>query len=294
MIATMLAPVPPVQTASQRPQNRLAQQITGRTYLSHSQLSLMRSCPRKFAFLYIEKAPPDFIPASLIFGGSIHSSLELYFRAKLEGLGVTQEALLSAYHDAWRRQQEQSREQAGRDVLVRYNKGDDVDTLHALANRMLTSFLGSSLANPKGVILGVEEQLRVVLDPELPDLLAKVDLVTQTDGCLHVVDFKTSKARGNEQKAVESGEQLVLYGVTVGQMSRHLGVPVKLHFAILTKHKTPLVQLLPVPSDRARVAAMKEGVGQIWEAIQAGNFYPSPSPMNCSTCPFHSRCPAMR
>jgi hypothetical protein len=230
----------------------------------------------------------------LIFGGSIHSSLELYFRAKLEGLGVTQEALLSAYHDAWRRQQEQSREQAGRDVLVRYNKGDDVDTLHALANRMLTSFLGSSLANPKGVILGVEEQLRVVLDPELPDLLAKVDLVTQTDGCLHVVDFKTSKARGNEQKAVESGEQLVLYGVTVGQMSRHLGVPVKLHFAILTKHKTPLVQLLPVPSDRARVAAMKEGVGQIWEAIQAGNFYPSPSPMNCSTCPFHSRCPAMR
>jgi hypothetical protein len=34
-----------------RPPNRLAEQITGRTYLSHSQLSLMRTCPRKFAFL---------------------------------------------------------------------------------------------------------------------------------------------------------------------------------------------------------------------------------------------------
>jgi hypothetical protein len=71
---------------SERPPNRLAERITGRTYLSHSQISTMRSCPRKFAFLYVENAPADFIPSSLIFGGSIHSSLELHFRARLEGL----------------------------------------------------------------------------------------------------------------------------------------------------------------------------------------------------------------
>jgi len=59
---------------SDRPPNRLAMKITGRPYLSHSQLSLMRSCPRKFSYTYVEKAPPDFIPVSLIFGGAIHTA----------------------------------------------------------------------------------------------------------------------------------------------------------------------------------------------------------------------------
>ena len=292
-MTTILAEGPPSGgvAATSRPPNRLAEKITGRTYLSYSQVNLMRSCPRKFAFLYVEKTSPDFIPSSLIFGGSIHSSLELYFRAKLEGLEVTKEALLSAYHDAWKRQQEQAREQTGADDNVRFNKGDDVDTLHVLADRMLTVFLQSSFAQPKGVILGVEEQLRVVVDPGLPDLMAKVDLVTHTDGCLHVVDFKTSRSRWTAEKAQESGDQLVLYAVTVETMSRSLELPVKLHFAIITKAKTPVVQLLPVQVDGGRVEMLKEIVASVWQAIQSGNFYPSPSPMNCTTCPFRSRCP---
>lgn len=275
-----------------RPPNRLAQQITGRTYLSHSQISLMRSCPRHFAFLYVEKAAPDFIPNSLILGGSLHAALELHYRCKLEGLGVTYEALLSAYHDAWRRQIEQARQQTGQRVPVQYSKNlPDADAVHELGARMLTAFLASPLANPKGIILGIEEELRVVLDPDLPDLLAKVDLVTQTDGSLHVIDFKTSRTKWTEKKAAEAADQLVLYAATVEKMSRSLGLPVKLHFAVLTKHKTPQVQLLPVAANMERVAVLREGVAQIWQAIQSGNFYPSPSPMNCATCPFRSRCP---
>jgi CRISPR/Cas system-associated exonuclease Cas4 (RecB family) len=286
MIATMERP--DRAPDRERPPNALARRITGRTYLSHSQLALMRACPRKFAFVYVEKARPDFLPGSLLFGGSIHASLELFFRARLEGLGVTQEALLSAYHDGWRRQ----KQKAGGDVPVRLCKGQTDDTLHALADRILKAFLASPLASPKGTILGVEEELRVVLDPEVPDVLAKVDLVTQTDGSLHVVDFKTSRSRWNEQKAQESADQLTLYGATVGGMSRSLGLPVKLHFAILTKAKTPVVQILPVETSPGRVAAMKENVAAVWQAIQTGNFYPSPHPQNCTGCPFKSRCPA--
>ncbi|MGA2501994.1 MAG: PD-(D/E)XK nuclease family protein, partial [Tepidisphaeraceae bacterium] len=118
---------------------------------------------------------------------------------------------------------------------VRFNKDENTDTLHALADRMLAAFLASPLAQPKGTILGVEEELRIVLDPDLPDVLARVDLVTQTDGALHVVDWKTSRSRWTEQKALESGDQLVIYGVTVGKMSRSLGLPVNLHFGIITK-----------------------------------------------------------
>ncbi len=277
------APSPPPD----RPPNRQAEKITGRTYVSHSQLSCMRSCPRKFAFQYVEKVPSAFIPSSLIFGGSIHAALELYFRARLEGLQTTPAALLSAYHDAWHRQ----RQQAGDQVPVRFNKGESDDTLHALADRIIASFLESPLASPKGTIVGVEEELRVVLDPELPDLLARVDLVTVTDGSLHVIDFKTSRSKWTDQKAEESSEQLLLYGQTVSRMSQHLGVPVKLHFAILTKAKAPVIQLIPVPTNASRVASIKDSVKQVWDAMQAGHFYPNPSPQNCATCPFKNRCP---
>ena len=65
----------------------------------------------------------------------------------------------------------------------------------------------------------------------------------------------------------------------------------KLHFAIVTKAKKPAVQLLPVATDVSRVAGIVESVGQVWQAIQTGNFYPNPSPQNCVTCPYRSRCP---
>jgi putative RecB family exonuclease len=265
----------------------LAQRITGRSYLSHSQLYLFRACPRKFAFQYVENARPDFVPSSLIFGGSIHAALELYFRAKLEGLAVTLEALLSAYHDEWHKRPVTS----GVPIPVRFNKKETADTLHELASRMLTAFLASPLANPKGTILGIEEKLTIMLDANLPDLLTKVDLLTHTDGALHVIDFKTSRSSWTDQKAQESGDQLVLYGQNLGQMSRSMRLPINLHFAVLTKHKVPRVQVLPVTADERRVEVMRDGVAQVWSAIQAGNFYPSPSPQNCSACPFKSRCP---
>ncbi len=178
------------------------------------------------------------------------------------------------------------------DLPVRFNKAEDQNKLDALASRIIAAFLASPLANPKGTILGIEEELKVTLDSDLPDVLARVDLVTHTDGALHVIDFKTSRSRWTEQKALESGEQLVLYGITVNSMAGGLGVPVKLHFAIVTKANTPVIQLLPVATDTARVEALKENVGEIWKAIQTGNFYPAPSPMNCATCQFRSWCPA--
>jgi CRISPR/Cas system-associated exonuclease Cas4 (RecB family) len=279
----------PARTPAQRQRapNLLAERITGRPYLSHSQLYLFRACPRKFSYQYVEGVRPDFVPSSLLFGGSIHAALELYFRAKLEGLGVTLEAMLSAYHDEWRKRPVTS----GAPVPVRFNKKETADTLHQLASRMLTAFLASPLANPKGTILGIEETLTVTLDASFPDVLTKVDLLTHTEGWLHCIDFKTSRTSWTEQKAKESGDQLVLYGQTLAQMSGSMGLPIKLNFAVLTKHKVPRVQILPVAADEQRVDVMRDGIAQVWAAIQSGNFYPSPSPQNCATCPFRSRCP---
>jgi putative RecB family exonuclease len=271
-----------------RPATRLAQQITGRPYLSYSQISLMRSCPRKFAFSYIEKVPPDFVSSSLIFGSAIHRALELYYRCRLEGTLISKPGMMAAYLNAWRSPEPRP----AKPIPVRFNKGEDERSLSELADRILTSFLASPLAEPKGIILGIEEEITIELDATLPDLLARVDLVTETDNALHVIDFKTSRSRWTDQKAQEAGQQLLLYGLSVQDMCRSLGRAIKLHFAIITKAKKPVVQLIPVANDGVNSTSLTESVGQIWQAIQSGNFYPSPSPQNCSTCPYRSRCPA--
>jgi hypothetical protein len=74
-------------------------------------------------------------------------------------------------------------------------------------------------------------------------------------------------------------------------MSQCLGVPVKLCFAVVTKAKKPVVQLIPVPTDAARITAMKDNVARAWAAIRSGVDHPRPSPANCTICPFLSRCP---
>ena len=250
----------------------------------------MRACPRRFAFEYVEHAPPDFVPGGLLFGAAVHAALELHFRCRLEGLAATPEALLSAFLDAWARQRDLSQEGAG--LPVRFNKGEDREVLFALADRLLRAFLDSPAAEPAGEVLGVEEELRVVLDPDLPDVLAKVDLVYRDADALHLADFKTSRSRWNGRKAAEAAGPLLLYGRTAAGLSDALGLPVALHVVVLTKARHPAVQVVDVPADPARLAAVQDAVADAWHAITASHFYPSPSPARCPTCPFRSRCPA--
>jgi hypothetical protein len=278
-------PAPP-RVDSHSP-NRLAQQITGRPYLSYSQVAMLHSCPRKFAFQYVENAPRDFVPAGLLLGGSVHAALEAYFRAKQQAREAHAELVMEAYYRAWQRQ----RLLAGDGVPIRFNKNEDEQKVHSLACRILAAFLASPLAFPKGHIVGVEEQLKVALDPQLPDLLTKVDLVTQDQDTVHVTDWKTSRSRWNRQRAQENGEQLLLYGATVAPLTGTPPLPIELNFAIITKAKSPQVQLLPVRSDAMRLDLLTETLAQVWGAIQGGNFYPSPSSQNCTSCPYRSRCP---
>ena len=146
-------------------------------------------------------------------------------------------------------------------------------------------------ASPEGNLLGVEEQLRAVPDLKLPDVLAQVDLVHQGDDALLVVDFKTSRSKWDEQDVQQAAEQLLIYGHTVKPLAVCLELPVRLHFVIVTKAASPCVQGFDAPLNEQRLGALPEGTLQVWESMKAGNFYPSPSAQNCTSCPFKSRCP---
>ena len=63
-------------------------------------------------------------------------------------------------------------------------------------------------------------------------------------------------------------------------------------FAVMTKTQTPDFTVHPVEPDTVQVNRTKRVIQRVWQAIQAEHFYPNPSPINCTACPYRSACQA--
>ena len=69
------------ETRPANPANRIAAGLTGRPYLSYSQITLFQKCPLRWYFEYVEGLPAELVGSSLVFGGAIHAAIErLYGR----------------------------------------------------------------------------------------------------------------------------------------------------------------------------------------------------------------------
>jgi putative RecB family exonuclease len=263
--------------------NKVAEQISGRDYISYSAISTYARCPLSYYFKYVEGLSEETVSSSLVFGGAVHSAAEFHFNELLAGNPVPdQDTLLSTFWDAWN--------DRGEEAAIRFGKNEDINTIAKMADRILTAFRESDFANPKGQIIGVEEQLRGELIPGVPDLLARIDLIVETDDAITVTDLKTSRSKWSASQAENSGEQLRLYS----ELARQLvpGKTVRLEFAVLTKTAKPVAERWPVTLDPQRIARTKQIVKRVWNAIELGVFYPAPSPMNCPSCAFRDQCRA--
>lgn len=285
MTTATLTPLAPPATP-QRPANQQALEITGRAYISFSQINTMRSCPLKFQLHYIKQVRPDFTPASLAFGSAIHAAVETHLRGLLAGVTLSAGDLQQAYRLSWQQETTQL------NLPVQYAKDQDAQILDDLAERMLEAYLASPVAASVGTLLGIEESFTATIDRDLPDVLAQVDMLFESADAIVVRDLKTSRSRWNEAKVLEQADQLVLYAQLLTPLARGLGKPVQAEFVVLTKARNPVLQLLPVDLAGGRMDQLRQTIATTWQAVQAGNFYPSPSPMNCSTCPYKSHCPA--
>lgn len=254
--------------------------ITGRDYLSFSAIRLYQSCPLKFFFKYHLGLPEESVSSSLVFGGAVHRSIEFHFRELLVGNPPpSRDALLGEFWEGWR---ERDLEQ------VRFGKGEDRESLGQLADRILTVFQQSPVAQPRGQILAVEEELRGPVVAGCPDVLGRVDLIIDSGDALVIADWKTSRALWSQEQAVDASEQLLLYAELAKDFAP--GKPVMLEFVILKKGKSPEVDQHLMPVDPVQVTRTKKVVKSVWRAIEAEHFYPAPSAMSCPSCPYRVPC----
>ena len=261
----------------------VVQAITGRDYLSHSQVTTYQACPLKFHFTYVEHARPERIAAALVMGSAVHSAIQYHLECHLAADPITAvEPLMAVYRQRWT-------EEVG-DLPVQYGRGDDADTLASTAEQMLQAYLASPESKPTGTTIGVEEAIRFTLNQQLPEVLAKIDHLSITDGHLVVTDFKTTRSMWSNDTADDHADQLHLYGSGVQAIAAELNLPVRLRFVVLTKAKTPKIESININVDPSRVARSTRVFLNVSQAIRSGITYPSPSPMNCSGCPHQQRC----
>lgn len=251
-----------------------------RRHMSYSSLSTFQVCPLRYFFRYLEGLPEPAVSSSLALGAAMHSSLQVHYEELLAGNPAPElDILLDVFWGAWKLHE-------GKKIL--FKNGEDINTIGRLAERMLRAFQQSSIAHPTGRILAVEEELRGDLIPGLPELLARVDLVVETEHAVEVIDFKTARSPWGADQVANAAGQLLLYGELVRELSD--GNPLRLAFAVLTKAKLPLVTVHPVPADPMQITRTRRIVERVHQAIEAGNFYPAPSPLNCPTCPYRQPC----
>ena len=270
----MIAFAEPISDASQ-----IAESLTGRDYLSWSAISTYLKCPLKYQFHYLDQLPEEFVSANLVFGSAIHAALEAYFGEHLaarRALGV--DALLAVYHSTW--------SQADL-AAVQFGKSEDMASLGLLAERMLQAFVASDLSRPAGSILGIEEELQGSVIADCPDLLARLDLMVETEEAVVVTDFKTARSRWSPGDVNAAEGQLIVYHELVQQFADK---PIKLQFAVIIKTKQPEVEIQPVPADPLRIERIRQLIRRVWAGIQTGVFYPVPNAMNCPTCGYRDRC----
>lgn len=255
-----------------------------RTHISHSSISTFQACPLRYAFRYVLGLPEETTSSSLVLGRALHASLEFHFSQLLAGSGPPGlDELLGAFWDGWH---------ANEATRIVFSKGEDINSVARQAEQMLRAFSASEFARPRGAIIGVEEEVRAELLPGVPELLARLDLVIDADNELIVTDFKTSRSAWSQEQVQSSAAQVLLYHEAVKPLAD--GRPVRLQFAVMTKTKVPSLVLHQVPVDLQQITRTKAIVKQVWQAIQGQNFYPVPSPLNCSTCPYRKPCQQWR
>ena len=278
----LLPVLTPEKPASTNPANEVAKKLTGRDYISWSAISTFRTCPLRYKFRYVDGLPEESVSSALIFGSGIHTAVEQHFQAQLSGDPKPDlDALLFAYRSAWLPHDPDA---------IQFGSSESRASLDALATRMLTAFLSSPAASVQGRVLGVEEEIRGMLIEGVPDLYARVDLLTEDADSLVITDIKTSRGKWSPEQVEDSGEQLLLYSKLASEIAP--GKKIATRFLVLTKTKEPVIEEHTREVNPAAVKRTLVGVERVWRAIESGVFYPAPSVMSCSSCGYREACRA--
>ena len=233
-------------------------------HLSHSQVQSFTICPRKWHFEKVEHAPKERVGSALLFGCAVHDTAAAIGEAAMHGTRIDAPA---AFLAAWKSQVAEA------NAPVHFGK-DDADDLLAKGRALVAAY------EPPAGIIGVEQPFTVELDPALPQVEGRIDLIRRISetGDLAIADLKTAASRLlTDTHAVDA--QLSLYDVAY-PATRH-------EVIVLGKLKVPTVTIQPItPWPKAQLVHHYQ---EVHTAMAAGIRY-AVRGWACDGCSFADRC----
>ena len=230
--------------------------------LSASDIETYRICPLKYKFARVFRIPQE-ATIHQRFGIVLHQVLERFHQY---GRG-TREELLDLFESSWRR--------SG------FGDTDDELQFRERALEALDRYWESSRSD-EGKPVWFERSFSFKLGPHV--LRGRVDRVDRRpDGSYELIDYKTGKARTEEQ--LREDVQLSVYQMGARE-SWELETSAQSYLYVMTGEK------VPVEHSDEQLDRVRRTVEHIGEGILRQEFQPTPSQEICSFCDYRIICPA--
>ena len=240
-------------------------------------------CALQYYFDKIEKLPKTFIPASLAFGSAYHRVMEWAALTRMQRGRVPEpEEAAELFQVVWGRQIQE-------DTDIKYDEETDAETSAKLGRDMVSCAVSNTDLDEN--VVRVSEAFCVPLVDargqalEKP-LIGEFDLVTEKDGRVSIVDWKTAGKRWPKTKA---GKDWQPTAFLMAYQLKHGSIP-GFRFDVVVKNKTPVFEqheTSRTQSDFTRLVRLAELADSM---ISANHFAPNEQGFYCGGCPHHLAC----
>jgi putative RecB family exonuclease len=244
---------------------------------SHSRIDSFETCPKKYEFAYILKAPRGPSGIEAFMGSRAHEALEwLYDQVRACRL-PDEEDVVSRYIAVWDSEWSDD---------VRVTRADrTVDDYRAIGEKAVRDYYRRYHPFDQGVTVGLEMKIALRLDEE-HEILGYVDRLTKVaDGVWEIHDYKTGGSLMKQDKA-DADRQLALYELAVREMYPDARQVTLVWHYLAFDHEVRSCRTVEQLQDlRAQVLASVEH-------IEAQTTFPTKTGSLCDWCDYKPICPA--
>jgi RecB family exonuclease len=245
---------------------------------------MYESCPRRYAYHYVERLPGEVRPGQYAFGAAIHRAFEVYVRERIRTLAgwlpePNEELLTTAFDEA---------------ISASGGTPAEVERWRTRAAPVLRAFLERETATdaePVAVEIGFGVDLAAASESPAARFVGYIDRVDRrADGSIQVVDYKTGSPR--DQAAVDADPQLTGYAFALASGGVHdpaTGAVLRPASRVGLYFTDPACMVWSRRSP-FQLEAFRDRILAVVAAIREGEFRARPAAGRCHWCEYRGVC----
>ncbi|MEW6411671.1 MAG: PD-(D/E)XK nuclease family protein [Candidatus Zixiibacteriota bacterium] len=249
---------------------------------SYSSLDTYRTCPRKFKFTYVEKAPTrPGVTADTYLGTAVHRVLRQLYALAADGIVMEPGQVVGLYREQW--------DKLDRNQISVTSEFYTVDDYVRIGQEMLVRHYEKYRPFKRGTLLGAELLLTFGLPGTPYAFKSYIDRLTKLeDGTVEIVDYKTG------QSLIQPSDPRFFYQMGLYQLAVQANYP-QFNKVELSQHWLRQDEIISRTLSGEEVELLIEDMRvAIVETIRATRLddFPAREGTHCSYCDYQHLCPA--